>query len=101
MGGLTCEYGLVANISRTHRFLRTGCKVWVREIKGAQVGVIGMTRGGRNVCTWVNRSYLSNYRCAWLPEHKRTFEFSVFLRGEKNKMIEYAEEMNSELPAII
>lgn len=65
-------YGVKANVRAPHRFLRYGGLCWVsltnHGVGGAKIEVIGMSRGGRKVNTWVDARDLTNYRAGWIRE---------------------------------
>lgn len=62
-------YGVKANVKAPHRFLRFGGLCWVSLTNpgwaGAKIDVIGMSRGGRKVNTWVDARDLTNFRAGW------------------------------------
>lgn len=69
------EWGVKANMSKPHRFIRLGSLVWVANTNqgsgGENLEVIARSRSGRLVRAWVACKYLVNLRAAWVPEHLR------------------------------
>ena len=92
------EYGIVANIVETDRFLRTGSKAWLIGGTGGEGWErfvwVGRTRGGRLVRKWVKTKRLSNFRCAWIPQHiKELAKGELYISGNQNEIKEVALAM--------
>ena len=66
-------YGIIANVGRTDRALRTGARVWIVMTNGdgERVQVVGMSRSGRTIEKYVAVKSLENLRPSWVPDHLR------------------------------
>ena len=93
------EYGIVANVTETDSFLRTGSKAWLVGGTGGEGWFrfewIGRTRSGGLAQKWVTTKRFSNFRCAWIPDHIRKMAGgSLYISGTKEKMEAIAERLN-------
>lgn len=65
-------YGVKANIRAPHRFMRMGALCWIANLNpgssGERLEVIGLSRGGRKVLTWILAADLTDFRVGWVPE---------------------------------
>lgn len=66
-------YGIVANVKKTDRALRTGARLWIIMTNGfgERVLVSGISRGGRTIEKYVAVKSLENLRPAWVPDPMR------------------------------
>lgn len=59
-------YGIKCNVKAPHRFLRMGALCWMRNTNqgwyNERFPVLGTSRGGRIVDTWVDARDLTNFR---------------------------------------
>lgn len=73
-------YGIKANIRAPHRFMRMGALCWIVNTNpgsgGENVEVVGMSRGGRTVRTWISARDLTNFRVAWAHDESNSLHES-------------------------
>jgi hypothetical protein len=64
------SYGIKANISASHQFLRMGSLCWLHNYSiSGRIQITGMSRGGRKVKTWAAPKILSNFRVGWIENN--------------------------------
>jgi len=66
------EFAVYCNVRAPHRYMRFGALCLIANLNpgwgGEHVEVIGLSRGGRKVRTWMDARDLNNYRAKWCPE---------------------------------
>ncbi len=91
-------YGVKANIKATHRFLRLGSLCWIYLLNpgwaNTKLQIIGRTRSGRLVETWIDSRDLENFRAGWLREGLNAYDF-----GTKEQAKLFAESMQRRFGA--
>jgi hypothetical protein len=99
------EYGIIANIAGVDRCLRLGSKAWITKGKWVvgqhRTEIIGRSRSGRLIVKWLRTEMLTNFRCAWLPEHILQKENTyVGIRGDKDEITDLANRLSRTVDEI-
>lgn len=93
------EYGIIANIVETDRFVRTGSKSWLVGGTGGEgwyrfVWVV-RTRSGQLTKKWLPTKRLGNFRAAWIPDHIREINDGyIYISGTRDEMEAVAVRMS-------
>lgn len=65
-------YGVKCNVRAPHRFMRFGALCWVHLTNPGggndRIQVVGLSRGGREVTTYIDTRDLHNFRPGWIPD---------------------------------
>jgi hypothetical protein len=65
-------FGVKANIKAPHKFMRMGALCWVTLSNPGggndRFEVMGLSRGGRTVTTWIDARDLKNFRAGWIQD---------------------------------
>jgi len=90
-------YGVKMNVRAVHRFLRLGSLCWVQNTNNGwgndRFLVLGISRGGRRVETWVNARDVTNARAGWIPEESPAFPFDSREHADR-----FAAQVNARAP---
>lgn len=71
-------YGIKCNVRAPHRFMRMGALCWLVNRNpgggGDRVEVVGMSRAGRIVHTWIDSRDLTNFRVAYASDERKAMQ---------------------------
>lgn len=92
-------YGVKANVKAPHRFMRMGALCWLHLTNNGngqdKIQIVGLSRGGRKVETWIDSRDLANFRPGWIPEDPH-YELRKFPFDTKEEAQEYCDFMNKK-----
>jgi hypothetical protein len=92
-------YGVKANVRAPHKYLRMGALCWVSLTNAGggndRITVLGMSRGGRMVRTYVDARDLNNYRAGWHPGENFPYDTWKFTWPSKDEAQSWADAMNA------
>lgn len=102
MGCLHGTHGIVANVVGVDRIARLGSKAWLVDGTGGQGWYrfkwLCRTRSGKLIVKWIPTKRMSNFRCAWIPDHVReAANGCLYISGSREDMIKTASRMSNFL----
>jgi hypothetical protein len=93
-------WSVKANVKAPHRFMRMGAKCWITNANygGAadKIEIVGLSRSGRQVRTWIDSRDLINFRPGWVTDDS---DYKLFVdKADAQKLCDWLNKAYGNQP---